>query len=405
MTNTPTPTATASRTPTATATPTASRTPTATNPPTFTPTATNPPPPYLQRVNAGNTSTTLFVDGQGNSWAADKAYVTGSWGYVSGSTKSYTTAVGGTTDDALYQKLRESMTSYKFTVPPGPYNVTLRFADFASSAAGRRVMKITLNGVIVETTLDVYKLVGKAVAYDKTYTTTAAADGLITIAFTKVAGNPMVSAILVQNAGPTPTPTPTRTPTATATVCASCPTNTPSPTPMATSTRTPTPTSTSIQQQSATPIVKRFNSGSTTFTDSLAQVWTSDTMYVTGGSGYVVGSTAKSNTAVANTVDDTLFQKYRTAMTAYKFTVPNGTYNVRLRFAEFSAATGARAMKITMEGSIVENALDVRALVGLAYALDRTYTVTVSDGLLEVGFAKATGATLDPVISAIEVKN
>ena len=151
--------------------------------------------------------------------------------------------------------------------------------------------------------------------------------------------------------------------------------------------------------------MKRFNSGSTTFTDSLAQVWTSDTMYATGGSGYVVGSTAKSTTAVANTVDDTLFQKYRTAMTAYKFTVPNGTYNVRLRFAEFSAATGARAMKITMEGSIVENALDVRALVGLAYALDRTYTVTVSDGLLEVGFAKATGATLDPVISAIEVKN
>ena len=27
-------------------------------------------------------------------------------------------------------------------------------------------------------------------------------------------------------------------------------------------------------------------------------------------------------------------------MTVYKFTVPNGTYQVRLRFAEFSAAAG-----------------------------------------------------------------
>ena len=219
VTNTPsrTPTATAtptaSRTPTAMATPTASRTPTATNPPTATPTPTSPPPPYLQRVNAGNTSTTLFVDGQGNSWAADKAYVTGSWGYVSGSAKSYTTAVAGTTDDALYQKLREGMTSYKFTVPPGPYNVTLRFAEFAASAAGRAGHEDHASTAsIVETTLDVYELVGKAVAYDKTYTTTAGGgwsdhhclhEGQRHV-------QPMVSAILVQNAGPTPTPTPAR---------------------------------------------------------------------------------------------------------------------------------------------------------------------------------------------------
>ena len=94
----------------------------------------------MQRVNAGNTTVTpLFVDGQGNSWAADKAFVTGSWGYVSGSAKSYTTAVVGTTDDALYQKLREGMTSYKFTVSPGgPYKVTLRFTEFSASAVGKR---------------------------------------------------------------------------------------------------------------------------------------------------------------------------------------------------------------------------------------------------------------------------
>ncbi len=100
--------ATPTTTPTASRTPTPTQTATSTPTPTNTLTPTNTPAPYVQRVNVGNTSTTLFTDGQGQTWAADKAFATGSWGYVSGSAKSYTTAVGGTTDDALYQKLRES---------------------------------------------------------------------------------------------------------------------------------------------------------------------------------------------------------------------------------------------------------------------------------------------------------
>ena len=51
-------------------------------------------------------------------------------------------------------------------------------------------------------------------------------------------------------------------------------------------------------------------------------------------------------------------------------------------------------MKITMEGIVVENTLDVRHLSASPMRWI-TYTVTVSDGLLEVGFAKATGTTLD----------
>ena len=222
------------------------------------------------------------------------------------------------------------MTSYKFTVSPGgQYMVTLRFAEFSTTAAGKRVMKITINGVDQGSRSGYPQLVGKAVADHKQYTTTAGSDGLITIAFTKVSG-PESDGLghpggdRRANADVTQA---TRTPTATATPCVTCPTNTP--------TATPTVTREYAARDGGTehkptvtpaPLVRRFNSGSTTFTDSLAQVWTGDTMYATGGSGYVLGSTAKSNTAVANTVDNTLFQKFRTAMTAYKFTVPNGTY-------------------------------------------------------------------------------
>jgi chitinase len=146
------------------------------------------------RVNAGGA---LFNDSLGQAWQADKAFATGSWGYVSGVTKSSSTAVSGTVDDLLYQKYRESMTEYKFTVPNGQHQVKLRFAEFSATAAGRRVMRVTLEGAIVESALDVYALAGKAIALDRTYTATVN-DGVLNIGFVKVTGNPMVSAIEVK---------------------------------------------------------------------------------------------------------------------------------------------------------------------------------------------------------------
>ena len=58
-------------------------------------------------------------------------------------------------------------------------------------------------------------------------------------------------------------------------------------------------------------------------------------------------------------------------------------------------------MKVSLEGAIVDPALDVYALAGKATALDRTYTATVNDGVLNIGFVKVTG---NPMVSAIEVK-
>ena len=43
---------------------------------------------------------------------------------------SSTTVVNLTDDDALYQKRRDSLSEYRFAVPNGIYQVTLRFAEF-----------------------------------------------------------------------------------------------------------------------------------------------------------------------------------------------------------------------------------------------------------------------------------
>ena len=91
-------------------------------------------------------------------------------------------------------------------------------------------------------------------------------------------------------------------------------------------------------------------------------------------------------------------------MTEYRFTLPNGSYRVTLRFAEFVATrAGVRVMRLSLEGAAVETWLDVYATTGKAAALNKTYAVTVSDGVLNIAFAKA-GGTYAPMVSAIEVR-
>jgi hypothetical protein len=198
----------------------------------------------------------------------------------------------------------------------------------------------------------------------------------------------------------TPTPTRTSTPTPTATA-------TPTPTPTVTSTPSPTltPTATPTGGPGGAAFVQRVNAGSPAFTDSLGALWADDRAFATGSWGYTnTGSKAKSSTsAVAGTVDDLLFQKWRDNPTEYRFTVADGAYQVRLRFAEFETnKTGDRKMQITLESTVVESALDVYAAVGKATMLDKTYTVIVSDGVLNIGFAKNGGAK-NPMIAAIEI--
>lgn len=338
--------------------------------------------PYLVRVNNGGVT---YTDSLGRVWSADKGYKVGSWGYSGGAAKSSNSSVDGTVDDALFQKSREKPGEYRFTLPAGEYSVILSFAEFQASNATDRQMRITLEGVTVESALSIYSSAGgKYRALERAYTATVT-DGVLNIAFVKSANSknePIVSAIEVRSnaIAVTPTPIPTATPTSTPT-------------------RTPTPT--------ATPGVydQAVNAGGVTYTDSLGRAWVADRAYTTGGWGYyLTGSSYAFSTAVSGTTDDLLYQRQRHDPGEYRFSVPNGTYLVTLRFAEFQAnAASDRIMRITIEGAIVENALSIYGAAGRYVALDRNYTVTVNDGLLNIVFAQNGGA-IAPIISAIRVQ-
>lgn len=352
--------------------------------PTATPTATPPPtatPGYVQRVNAGGV---VYTDRLLQSWAADKAYATGSWGYTGGSAKSSTSAIAGTDDDFLYQQYREGVQEYRFTLPPGTYDVVLKFAEFGVTSTTSRLLTVNFESGARTDTFSVYALAGaKAKAVDRTYYTIPVNDGVLNIAFARAAGankDPDVSAIEVKVAGPTSTPT--RTPT-----------------------HTPPPIHTPMIPTTPAPYLQRVNAGGATFTDGGGQVWAADKKFATGSWGYSTGTAKSATVAVAGTEDDFLYQKYREIAGEYKFTVPNGVYEVTLKCAEFTVTTTTgRLMAVKLEDALVDT-FSTYALVGSKAALDKTYTVTVSDGLLNIALAKGSGARSSPAVSAIVVRS
>ncbi len=165
-------------------------------------------------------------------------------------------------------------------------------------------------------------------------------------------------------------PTPTRTPT----ICPGCPTPTPTPTPP--------------------PLNLGVNVGGPVYTDSAGQPWQADKAYVAGSWGYVgwVDRYATSN-AIANTIDDTLYQTERYGLGQYVFDVSPGTYSVTLKFAEiyFGTNVGGRVMNVKANGQTVILGLDVMKEVGRYAALDRTFLVNVTDYQLLLEFAATSG--------------
>ena len=87
-------------------------------------------PKHQVAVEVGGTKD--VVDAAGDRWTADRKYSAGGHGYVGTGTKTNTASktVAGTTEQALFRSVRESMLEYRFDkVPDGTYTVELGFAE------------------------------------------------------------------------------------------------------------------------------------------------------------------------------------------------------------------------------------------------------------------------------------
>ncbi|MFE3627432.1 S8 family serine peptidase [Streptomyces goshikiensis] len=130
-------------------------------------------------------------------------------------------------------------------------------------------------------------------------------------------------------------------------------------------------------------------------TDALGDSWSPDRKYKAGSYGYQGNSSVQSTgRTIAGTDDQRLFRNAREGMYEYRFdNVPNGTYTVELGFAELSGTKpNKRVFDVMAEGTQVLPSLDIALEAGSSYkALTRTYTVTVTDGVLNIRFVTHSG--------------
>ena len=306
-------------------------------------------PPIDILVNAGDGQ---YVDPNGFTWLADKAYAPASWGYTGGSAYCIAQPIAGTDLDTnlpVRALLGERPAATSSTCPTATYRVELKFAEMFYSYAGARRFNVSIEGTTVlsncrclcrsRRAMDSHRpsvhrarqrratqrrlqrrrqrRQGQRPARD----TPGPADGTATASPTATQTSPLPSA--------TATRTATRTATATATGIAA---NT------ATATRTATATLAHGDATATATTVPAYSVRSTPATASTPTRWALSGRLTAptpaGAWGAVGGQTYSVGNAIIGTMDDTLYQSERFGMSEYRFDVPNGDYAVDLRFAE-----------------------------------------------------------------------
>jgi fibronectin type 3 domain-containing protein len=323
------------------------------------------------RINAGGPAVTTG----GVSYLADQ-FFTGGKAY----TNPRVTAIAGTTDDVLYTTERSASANgggfgYAVPVANGTYDVTLRFAEIyfgatggGAGGTGKRVFSANLEGGTVElANLDLNAVAAPMTAVNRTYRVTVT-DGVLDLAFTTSVNQAKLSALEVVPVVP--------------------------------------PARTTI----------RINAGGTAQTVG-GTTWSACNTVAGCTVGRVSGGVAYSEadtvTGIPSGMSNALFQSEWTggqttgaAIGARAFgfdvAVPNGSYTVRLHFAELNkTAAGQRVFDVQVEGATVLASFDVFAAAGgIDRAVSRDVPVTVTDGNLDIDFLRRVE---NAKVSAIEI--
>lgn len=135
--------------------------------------------------------------------------------------------------------------------------------------------------------------------------------------------------------------------------------------------------------------------------------WTKDEGYTSLYRwGFANGATASTSATITGTPTPEIYKTNRWGGNnmSYKIEVPNGTYRVRLMFAEtYWDAPGQRVFNVALEGVTTWSYVDIYAwAAGKFKAMDLTADVTVTDGVLDVGFPVVHND--NACLSGIEVK-
>ncbi|WP_218106684.1 S8 family serine peptidase [Micromonospora pallida] len=147
--------------------------------------------------------------------------------------------------------------------------------------------------------------------------------------------------------------------------------------------------------------------GTTGRADVEGQTWAPDQAYAAGQAGYLGTSSRRTTTtAITGTNDSARFATQREGMHEYRVDgLADGWYTVELDFAELKQQRpDKRVFDVLLEGQEVLPSLDVAGEVGSFAALNRTFTVQVTDGQLNIRFVTHAGYG-QPIVNALRVTN
>jgi hypothetical protein len=152
----------------------------------------------------------------------------------------------------------------------------------------------------------------------------------------------------------------------------------------------------------------RVNCGDTeSYTDKSGNTWAADQEWAAGKTwGADDGMTVdRGDISITGTDASRVYQTERYSMAAYKFTLPNGKYTVRLHFCETYegiTAAGERVFSVSLQGKEVLKDLDVlKEAGGSVKPLIKEFKgVAVDNGQLVIGF---TPNVENPQINGIEI--
>ena len=128
------------------------------------------------------------------------------------------------------------------------------------------------------------------------------------------------------------------------------------------------------------PTTVRGTTGSS-YTDTAGNLWSQS-------GGFSTTNTYAVTSAISGTADSHLYQTERYGNTFnYSTSVTNGNYNVTLKFAElYWTAPGRRVFNVAINGSPVLTNFDILTQTSPLTALDKTFPVSVSNGVVTISF-------------------
>ena len=140
------------------------------------------------------------------------------------------------------------------------------------------------------------------------------------------------------------------------------------------------------------------------FRDETGRIWLPDRPYTPGAWGYENGeaSPLKPWPGVLDTDSDPLFQSFREGLSAYRFDVPDGAYEIELYLADLLVkAPGERVFHVRVNGSPPADPVDLVRDNGGCRAASRKFAAVASGGTgIRVSFEVVQGK---PLLNAIRV--